>query len=213
MRHDAALKVAEALVDHLRPACTRIEIKGSVARLKADVKDIEIVVIPSSKPVPRAMLEFGKPIPPTYKTHLDKLVDEMRLAGDIRLEANGDRYKKMYLNYAGIKVDLFIVIPPAEWGVLAVIRTGPSDFSHWCVTNRKLGGALPDGYFVKHGVVWVGTEIAKKDVPDDQGKAMKLLTPMNHLVMAEETSFLDFLGLGWIEPSERLARWKKVGAA
>lgn len=209
MKHDVALKVAEALVEHFRPACVRIEIKGSISRLKPEVKDIEIVVVPDMKPLPRAPLEFGKPIPPAHKTLLDKLVFDMKEANDILLEANGDRYKKMYLKYAGIKVDLFIVIPPAEWGVLAVIRTGPSDFSHWCVTSRKFGGALPEGYFVKHGVVWLEMYIKKNEVPDDQNKALKLLTDTNHLSMPEEIDFLKFLGLSWIEPSERVARWSK----
>ena len=209
MKHDIALKTAEALVDHLRPACARIEIAGSIRRLKPEVKDIEIVCVPDLTPVKRAVLEFGKPVPPSYKTALDKLVDEMRIAGDIRLEANGDRYKKMYLNYAGIKCDLFIVIPPAEWGALMLIRTGSSDFSHWCVTNRKYGGALPEGYFVKHGVVWLESEISKQDVPDDQNKALKLLTDANHLSMPEEIDFLKFLDLGWLEPKERVAKWNR----
>jgi DNA polymerase/3'-5' exonuclease PolX len=209
MKHDIALKVAEALVEHLRPACVRIEIAGSIRRLKPEVKDIEIVCVPDLSPVARAPLEFGKPVPQLYKTQLEKSVDEMRKAGDIDLMANGDRYKKMRLKYAGIVCDLFIVIPPAEWGVLAVIRTGPSDFSHWCVTSQKFGGALPVGYFVKHGVVWIESEIVKRDVPDDQGKALKLLTDTNHLSMPEEVDFLKFLQLGWIEPKDRVARWKR----
>lgn len=209
MNHSEALNVAKALVGYLESACRRIEIAGSVRRGKADVKDIELVCIPDLTPPPAPRAEFGKPIPPAYKTKLDELVGRMFQAGDIRIEANGDRYKKLYLKYAGIKVDLFVLIPPSEWGVQMVIRTGPSDFSHWCVTSRKFGGALPDGYFVKHGVVWLAENIEKKDVPDDPAKAAKLLTDANHLHMPEEVGFLNFLGLGWIEPGERIARWKK----
>jgi len=209
MKHADALKVAESLVEHFRPACTRIEIAGSIRRLKPEVKDIEIVVIPDLTPVARAPLEFGKPIPPTHKTRLDKLVFEMKEANDIRLEANGDRYKKMYLKYAGIKCDLFINIPPSHWGVQMMIRTGSEDFSHWAVTLKKYGGALPDGYFVKHQVVWVASEIKKSDVPDDPKKALRLLTDTNHLSMPEEIVFLKFLDLGWIEPKDRVAKWTR----
>lgn len=209
MNHSEALNVAQALVGYFQPGCTRIEIAGSVWRGKPDVKDIEIVCIPDLAPPEKPRLEFGKPMPPTHKTKLDELVHRMLQVGDIRVEANGDRYKRLYLKYAGIKCDLFIVIPPSEWGVQMVIRTGPSDFSHWIVTNRKFGGALPDGYFVKHGVVWLADEMNKQDVPDDQNKALKLLTSANHLSMPEEVDFLNFLGLGWIEPRERVAQWKR----
>jgi hypothetical protein len=42
-------------------------------------------------------------------------------------------------------VDLFQVIGPAQWGVLYAIRTGPGDFNHLLVTNRRFGGACPPG--------------------------------------------------------------------
>lgn len=209
MQHSAALKVAESLVEHFRPACERIEIAGSLRRLKPEVKDIELVIIPDLSPVPRARPEFGKPIPKLYKTLLDKLVDEMKECGDILLEANGDRYKKVLLNYAGIKVDMFINLAPSHWGVQMVLRTGSEDFSHWVVTQRKYGGVLPDGYFVKHQVVWIRDEIKKFEVPDDPNKAIALLTDKNNLPMPAEIDFFNFLELGWIEPRDRVARWRK----
>lgn len=204
-----ARKVAEALVAHLRSDCTRIEIVGSVRRFSPEVGDIELLVIPNMNPVPHERPQFGKPIPRTYATCLDKTIDEMRKNEDISIYGDGDRYKKIWLNYAGIQFDLFICIPPSHWGVQKVIRTGPKDFSHWCVTNCAYGGALPDGYFVKHQVVWKADEIQKWEIPDDQDKAISMLTPTNHLSMPEEIDFLQFLGLGWIEPKEREARWSK----
>lgn len=207
MKHDVALKVAESLVEHLRSACTRIEIAGSVRRGKAEVKDIEIVCVPDLSVAPRrAPLEFGKPIPPSYKTELDRLIAGME---DVSLELKGPRMKKLFLRYAGIKCDLFINLPPAEWGVQLVIRTGPADFSHWLVTQRKFGGALPNGYFVKHQVVWDASQVRKSEMPEDPDKALKLLAEGNHVPMAEEAEFLGFCGLGWIEPRERAARWKR----
>jgi hypothetical protein len=204
-----ARKVAEALLEQLRPACTRIEIKGSIARLKDEPGDIELLVIPDLTPVPRARAQFGKPIPPPYNTLLDKMVDEMRIQKTIDVYGDGPRYKTFWLNDAGIKVDLFINIPPSHWGVQAVIRTGPRDFGHWCVTNRKHGGALPDAYFVKHQVVWIKGEIDKHDIPGSQNQTIELLSPANHLPMPEEIDFLNLLELGWIEPKDRVARWTK----
>ena len=206
MKHAIAMKAAEALVEQLRPVCTRIEIRGSLARLKPEVGDIEILASPNLTPVPRPMLKFGQPIPRAYNTHLDKLVDELYKAGAIQLEKDGDRLKHFYLKEAGIGVDLFINIAPSDWGVQSVIRTGPKDFSHWIVCNRPRG-PLPQGYFVRHQVVWIESEIKKHEIPDDADKAIPLLTDTNHLCMPEEIDFLKFLGLGWIEPKDRLAKW------
>lgn len=210
MKHDVALKVAEALVEHLRPACERIEIAGSIRRGKAEVKDIELVCVPDLTRVPRrAPLEFGKPVPPSYKTELDRLIGEMAAAGDVSVDLKGDRMKKLYLRYAGIHVDVFINLPPSQWGVQLAIRTGPADFSHWLVTQRKYGGALPDRYFVKHQVVWDADKIRKSGMPEDPNKAVMLYVDEgSHVPMAEEAEFLGFCGLGWIEPREREARWR-----
>lgn len=209
MKYAEALTIAEDLVEHLRPACKRIEIKGSISRLKDEPGDIEILAVPDPSPVPRAKLEFGKPIPRNYNTLLDKMVDGMKKDGKIDLYADGDRQKKFWIVEAGIKVDLFICIPPSDWGVQAVIRTGPKEFGHWCVTNCKYGGVLPDEYFVKHQVVWIKSEIGKSDIPENQDKAIALLTKTNHLSMPEEIDFLNLLGLGWIEPKDRVAKWTK----
>lgn len=209
MNHDIALKTAEALVEYLRPACARIEIAGSIRREKAEVKDIELVCIPDLTIVPRrAPLEFGKPVPPLYKTELDRLIAVMAEARDVGIDLKGDRMKKLNLRYAGIKADIFVNLPPSEWGVQMVIRTGPADFSRWCVTQRRLGGVLPNAYFVKHQVVWIASDgFDKYSVPDDPTKALALLTPENHLRMAEEINFLDLIDVGWVEPREREAKW------
>jgi DNA polymerase IV (family X) len=195
MRHVHALEVAESLIDFLQPACKRIEIKGSICRLKPEVKDIEILAIPDLTPPPHARPEFGKPIPKVYKTLLDKMLDEMQGEEALVFKKSGDRYKQLWLKYAGIAVDLFLVLPPAQWGVQAVIRTGPAEFSHWMVTRKLKGGALPDGYIVEDGVVGERVRTAKGDMRNGE------------IAMPEEIDFLNFCGVGWIEPKDRVARW------
>lgn len=197
MKHAEALKVAESLVAHLRSACERIEIRGSLARLKPEVKDIDILVIPDLTPLPHPRLEFGKPLPVIHKTMLDKMIVEMEEDGAIILEKNGPRGKRFYLKYAGISAELYLVLPPATWGVRSVVVTGPADFSHWVVTRRKIGGALPNGYRVQDGAVWEG----ERQVADLVGQTL--------VGFEEEKDFLNFLGLGWIEPKDRVARWKR----
>jgi len=195
MKYSEALKVAESLVEHLRPACERIEIKGSLARLKADVKDIDILLVPDLTPLPRPRLEFGKPMPVVHKTMLDKMIADMKDEDVIDLQKNGPRGKEFYLKHAGIVAELYLVLPPATWGVRSLVVTGPADFSHWVVTRRRNGGALPNGYRVQDGAVWEG----EKQVMDLEGQTI--------VGFESEKDFLEFLGLGWIEPKDRLAKW------
>lgn len=209
MNHDDALIIAESVVDLLKPACLRIEIKGSLARRSPDVGDIEIVALPDMTPPIRKRLEFGKPIPPVFATRLDEIIDEHRAkfeggAGLWYVEANGPKLKKLKLVAKGIDVDLFVVTPPAQWGVIATLRTGPNKpenmFSKWLVCQRHIGGRLPNGYRVQKGAVWEGElEVSEKD-----------LDPSKALPMPEEIDFLKFCGFdGWVEPWDRIARWKK----
>ena len=197
MKHDVAWKVAEALVEHFRPACHEIEIHGSLRRLKPEVKDIDLLCIPDLPPLPKPKLEFGKPIPKVHKTLLDKMIDEMVQDGSIQLVKSGEFSKTFYLKYAGINAEIYCVLPPATWGVRSVIRTGPAEFSHWIVTRKKQGGALPNGYRVQDGAVWEG----EKEVKDLANQIM--------VGFDSEKDFLNFLGLGWIEPKDRVAKWNR----
>jgi hypothetical protein len=196
MLHSVALKTAETLLAYLKPACSRIELKGSIARLKPEPKDIELLAVPVLGKVTSGRPEFGKPIPKVYNTLLDKLLDEMEQQDGIYFKKNGPRYKQIWLKYAGIGVDLFLVLPPAQWGVQAVIRTGPAEFGHWMVTRKCKGGALPDDYIVQDGVV--GKRVRWVDKGD---------TREGEISMPEEIDFLRFCGLDWIEPKDRRPNW------
>jgi DNA polymerase/3'-5' exonuclease PolX len=197
MLYKNALQIAEQWVEYFRPACERIEIKGSISRGKAEPKDIEILAIPDLTPPPSSKIEFGKPIPIQYKTQLEKLVDEMCEADVFFLRASGEKYKKIWLLKELIQIDLFLVTPPAEWGVQSVLRTGPSDFSHWMVTCKYRGGALPDEYIVADGAVG-------QRVRGDKGDGRQGVIPM-----PEEIDFFRLCGMEWIEPSQRVARWTR----
>jgi DNA polymerase/3'-5' exonuclease PolX len=179
--------VALSLVAALRPACERIEIAGSLRRQKATVHDVEIVAMPR---LGRDL--FGEPV--LDATELDVIL--ARLVRQDVLSCGdkmGSRYKKFWVwapDQPRIKLDLFAVLPPAQWGVILAIRTGPADFSQWIVTPRLAGGALPSHCRVLNGAVREGLIGEGKIIP-----------------MPEENDFLEFLGLGWIEPAKRAAQW------
>lgn len=176
-----------------------------------DVGDIEIMGMPILR-APRP--EFGKPI---FETMLDKLLYEIIQAKWLFSPIqNGPKKKKFPVNLGiyNLKslnpfyLELYLVTPPAQWGVLSVIRTGPAKqedhFSKWCVTNRSDGGALPDGFIVKHGAVW------KMEQVDHRREPRPGEIPMQ---MPDEYSFFHFLGIEYIEPQARHARWRRVRQA
>lgn len=138
-------RLADALVERLRPACERIEVAGSIRRKKSEVGDIEIIAIP--KPILDLLGE------PTAQTEVDTMLG----AWPIQLTKNGQKYKQF--TFAGnsgnlYQVDLFLQPDPATWGVNFMIRTGCGDFSKRMVTAKEYGGLCPPGLSVKDGRVW-----------------------------------------------------------
>lgn len=181
-----ALEVADELVDRLSPDCERIEIAGSIRRRKPHVSDIEIVAIPKMEQLQPSM--FGDASGGPLRDALDERLSEMRLNGDILLRRSdsgasawGRRLKRAI--YRDVPVDLFSVLPPAQWGVIMAIRTGPADFSRRFVTARWDGGLMPAGYRVRDGHI-------------ENGRGQVVETP-------EERDVFEFLGIDWIEPEER----------
>lgn len=188
----SAWRAAELLVETLRPACERIEIAGSLRREKPEVRDIEIVA------VPRFETQGGDDLwqTPREVDRLEELVVELvaRRAIDARLVENhrgdGTTYSGFKLGQAfkalvvaGIPLDLFIVRPPAQWGVIFGLRTGPGDWNTRLVTDCKSIGRRVAG-----GQVEVWTSSTSSWQPVD--------TP-------EEADFFRALGQPWVSPADR----------
>lgn len=132
----------------LEPGCDRIAIAGSIRRQKAQVRDIELVASPRIVPTDDGGL-WGATVDVDL---LDERVGELLSDRAIPLgrrvvtlhRANGSteashrmgpRFKA--LEYRGLPVDLFIVRPPAEWGVVFALRTGPGDWNTRLVTDAR----------------------------------------------------------------------------
>lgn len=200
MNYTQAIQAAEGLIEILSPVFKRLEIAGSIRRAsKSDYDEIDLVGIPDLTPPEREKPRFGFSTPKAYATKLDKSLDLLASVGSISISQNGPRGKRFFSHLYRIRVDLNVVIPPATWGVIFLTRTGPRDFSHWVVTRRNRGGALPIGYRVQDGAVFEGEYRARVD----EG-----IVPIG---FDSEESFLDWLGLGWIDPGDRVARWGEFG--
>ena len=199
-----ALRIADEWRALIEPCCETDHawVVGSVRRHKHEVHDVELL----GKPILKAPKPaFGDR--QTFATPLDRLLFNMCKDGWLfKGTKNGQKAKQFFVNLRryGIdslnpfKLELYLMTPPAQWGVGAVIRTGPGsevdNFSRWCVTNHSMGGGLPDGFKVRHLAVWSNDQL------DSRLEPIAGEIPME---MPLETDFLSFVGLDWIEPQYR----------
>lgn len=138
--------VAAKIVNGLRTypeMLSRVEVAGSVRRLKGTVGDVEIVAEATKACRPEGV-----------RTALGRL-------GIVRGEPNkrgakapwGERYYRGVAEVADgvhLGVDLFVVLPPAEFGVVYLIRAGSAEFSQAVVTRlHRWGLESSDGHIVR----------------------------------------------------------------
>jgi DNA polymerase/3'-5' exonuclease PolX len=159
-----AVAYALGIVRALQPVCDRIEVAGSIRRRVRVVHDVEIVCVPRAR---RDL--FGELI--DEPTALDRLVDELLEEGRLapRLSSAGtssigSKAKRLLAVKSGLAIDVFAVLPPAQWGAILAIRTGPADFSRRLVTVCKERGLdCRDGRLVARGS---GRELATPEEED-----------------------------------------------
>lgn len=184
-----AKRIAEHLIDVMRPFCERIEIAGSIRRGKQDVKDIKIVAVPRWTEWPqrnhlhdwavmigadgeRLSDAFPRPIrwaKPNTKKGAPLVLDwPVKEAG---------KYWRAQIDER-IMLDLFLATP-GNWGLIFLIRTGSAEFSQGVMTYAK----QRTRYHVKDGALRDGSEKA--------------------LPTGEEREVFRLLGLDWREPHER----------
>lgn len=184
-----AFEIASWVRGELEPACEQIVIAGSIRRRAPRPGDIEIVCIPK-RPGPPV---FGQGLP---REPLElKLAELTRTEQFIALDKNGDRFKNFMVRHAvgSMKLDLFICRPPASWGWLLLLRTGPADFTHWLVTDVTDGGACPVNMMFEDGQLWRTSPGTQEWEP--------VYTP-------DEASVFAALGVTFRPPHQRLALWK-----
>lgn len=169
-----------AIVEHLEPHCETIRVAGSLRRERPRVSDIEIVCVPK---VERDLFgEYDASQPHAVARALDAFEPIAP-----RLRSDGARIAWRERFFAGITIDevaadVFCVLPPAQWGVIFAIRTGPALYSQYLVTRAR-----EFGYRVKDGRLLNGADVVP--TPDEQ-------------------SFFGALRLEYAEPPARRAPWE-----
>lgn len=155
-----AAQAACDLVTLLDPACERIEVAGSIRRKCLEVGDLEIVVVPKTKIQGQQTLEGlsrGKRVSMLPK-HLEFLIFEGKLLRHPTDPKMGERYMKLWRpipdatsnNINGVSIDIFAVLPPAQWGIIFMLRTGAKEFNLWIVEEaRKRGIRFSEGQLLQ----------------------------------------------------------------
>ncbi|MGV3617977.1 MAG: hypothetical protein ACO1SV_21840 [Fimbriimonas sp.] len=181
---DQADVLAYRLIQILGPTCERIQVAGSIRRRKREVGDVELLMIPKLESAAENL--FGESEAQVNRQF--ELVNTLVAEGVLedRLDKNGhrargERYQRV--TFEGTPVDLFCCLPPAEWGYILMLRTGPAEFNERIVCPRvKNGTVLQIGQEFRDGALW------------DRG--LKVATP-------EEEDLFDYLGIPWIAPEDR----------
>ena len=170
-----AERVASRLVAGLREypgLFSRVEVAGSIRRGKSEVGDVEIVAQAARGCRPEGV-----------RTVLERL--RVRRGEPNKAGAAAPWGERYYRGLAEIAegteagVDFFVVLPPAEWGVVFAIRTGSAEFSQAVVTRLHRWG-----------------------LKSDQGRILQIETGET-LPCGNESLFFRYARLPWIKPELR----------
>ncbi len=162
-------EIAARVYVGLEKNCQRLVVAGSIRRQRARCSDIEIVLEPHF-----AGDLFGHRDPIIQPVH--ELLREagVWLQGGPKAVRIGD-----VLGEKGVRLDVFIVHPPAQWGSIVAIRTGPSALGEYCVTKMRtrgfrhvgghvetLGGAVCDTSHEDNFFKYAGVPVVAPDKRD-----------------------------------------------
>ena len=142
-----AIRIADAFMDYLRPneCIERLAVAGSIRRKKKFVHDIEVVA-----KLKEGCLDYFREY--MYQLVNGGVIDYGKPNTGARRAPFGPRYYR--IKYRGEQIDLFIVYPPAQWGVIYAIRTGSAKYSKYLmILAKKRGYKVKDGGVYKDNVL------------------------------------------------------------
>jgi DNA polymerase/3'-5' exonuclease PolX len=147
-RHELARmrELAESVVGMVWDGSSRTEIAGSIRRGVSQPKDIEIVAVARHQPDLFGGDGFdllNETLRLRVRQH--KLSWRAQKGGPASKEPDldGRRFYPMLVTRSDgepVPVDLFVVRPPAQWGAIFAIRTGPAEYAKQLVTCAKRRG-------------------------------------------------------------------------
>ncbi len=156
-----AMATASLLVELLRPACNRIEIGGELRQNAARVASLVIV----AEAIPDLHVHAGTPH--RLRRQLERGVNARWLRMTECADPNrrslevasvaywpGSRRAKMEPLHNWIAVELHLVEPPAQFGLVQLLQTCSRTYGAWLARPLAQGGALPEGLAIEGGALW-----------------------------------------------------------
>lgn len=142
LRFAEAISIASSVSSRLGPHVERAKCVGSLRRRRDTVGDIEFVVEPRMRTVDL----FGATAPDLEALRADLAEWSTWVKGGERMWQVTDVFGR-----EGVTLDLYFVHPPAEWGSIVAIRTGPWQLGRIAVTRlRERGTPHVDGHVPGH---------------------------------------------------------------
>jgi DNA polymerase/3'-5' exonuclease PolX len=180
MRLARAEQIARTLADEMSPHCSRVEIAGSIRRGCPEVKDIELVAVPTWKEEETSEGLFAEQVQVNLlhrwaeRSGVHWIKPGTSQIVPWHVKEDGKYWRGLLPT--GIKLDLFIA-DSENFGLIFAIRTGSAEFTTALVTRaRDLGLPSVDGYLTRGGE--------------------RVATP-------EERDVFELLRLEWIDPGRR----------
>lgn len=138
---EEAYELAERAVEDIGPTVERLKAVGSLRRRKPAVSDIEFVAEPRQVTVDL----FGGREPDVEAVRAALVQMGAWVKGGERMLQITDLY-----GLDGFFLEVYLVHPPAQWGSIVAIRTGPAELGQLAVSQmRGLGYQHRDGRVVR----------------------------------------------------------------
>lgn len=190
-----AQRLANRVVELLSPHCDTIDIAGSIRRERPEVKDVEVVAIPTKVFIEQPGKLFAERtygIPVAINTAINQMANRI-IKGNI-----DGRYMQIELK-GGAILDLFLPDPKDYYRQLA-IRTGSAEYVHKILANAWLLKG------------WCGSDMGLRRTEDcissidvNGKRKWKCLNPNGELppMWMSEEDFIGWLNITYIPPSRR----------
>ena len=137
MKLEQGEKLAEQIMNQIRPYCDRLIVVGSIRRQKSEVRDVDLVLIP-------------KPL------LWHRIIVTLQRNMDAKVLKHGE--KAAQLTIKGVNVDLYSATEET-WEPLLLIRTGSAQHNiKLSMMAQKKGMKLTHSGLVKAGKIIASTE-------------------------------------------------------
>lgn len=169
------LPVAKEIFDTILPVTHRRSLVGDLRRGIIKPTKIDFLVEPIK--IEQKDL-FDNVLDAQY--NIQPMIDALKVMDTVLVAVKESHYR--FVTRKAIELNIYVHHSKDQWGFNLIKHTGSNEFLEWATCPRSKGGALPSSAHIKNNGVY-------------QGKTL--------ITMPYEIHFLNFIGMGWVEPKKR----------